>query len=68
MYTPGAMGKSAPPIIGTPNNWHPRSKYPRILGTPIPNFLRDFWDPLGFLVPSCSIEAKKLNSVLVARS
>ena len=37
--------------IGTPNNWHPHSKYPRILGMPIPNFLRDFWHPLGFSVP-----------------
>ena len=54
-------------IIGTPNNWHPRSKYPRILDTPIPNFLRDFWHPLGFSVPSCLRRQKLIISVIVAR-
>ena len=35
-------------IIGTPNDWHPRSKYPRILGT---QFQISYRNPLGFLYP-----------------
>ena len=68
---PGANLIRSPPgqsrchgIIGTPNNWHLRSKYPGILGTSIPNFLLYFWHSLGFSVPSCLRRQKLISKVV----